>query len=128
MVGWGHGSGHAPAVPRAWYGPDRKKRRRPWSAVSLQRALALAVARASTEPSAARIAGSMSDPRDKWTTFHFSQSNPDGPGQGHVPSLLRRVADSIEALGDVMVEDITFSSEVTADERDISMTVYYHRD
>jgi hypothetical protein len=69
-----------------------------------------------------------SDPGDEWTMFHFSQSNPDGPGQGDVPALLRRVADSIEALGDVMVEDITFSSEPTADERDVSMAVYYHRD
>jgi len=57
---------------------------------------------------------------------HFSQANPIGPGQGHLPSLLRRVADSIEDLGDVVVEDITFRSEPTADERDISMTVYYH--
>jgi hypothetical protein len=69
-----------------------------------------------------------SDARDKWTINHFAQANPEGPGQGDVPALLRRVADSIEALGDVMVEDITFSSEPTADERDVSMTVYYHRD
>jgi hypothetical protein len=68
------------------------------------------------------------DPRDKWTMFHFSQSNPTGTGQGDVPALLRRVAESIEALGPVLVEDITFSSEPTADERDLCMTVYYHRD
>jgi hypothetical protein len=54
--------------------------------------------------------------------------NPDGKGQGDVPALLRRVADSIEALGDVMVEDITFLTETTADERALSMTVYYHRE
>ena len=65
---------------------------------------------------------------DQWTIFHFSQSNPDGKGQGDVPALLRRVADSIEALGDVMVEDITLSTEPTADERALSMTVYYHRE
>lgn len=68
------------------------------------------------------------DPRDKWTISHFSQSNPAGEGQGNVASLLRRVADSLEALGDVMIEDITFSSEPTGDERDLTMTVYYHRD
>jgi hypothetical protein len=45
--------------------------------------------------------------------LHISQSNPDGKGQGDVPALPRRVADSIEALGDVMVEDITFSTEPT---------------
>jgi hypothetical protein len=68
------------------------------------------------------------DPRDKWTIFHFSQSNPDGEGQGDVAALLRRVADSLDALGDVIVEDITFSSEPTGDERDLTVTVYYHRD
>ena len=68
------------------------------------------------------------DPRDKWTMFHFSQSNPDGEGQGDVAPLLRRVADSIDALGDVIVQDITFSSEPTADERELLVTVYYDRD
>lgn len=58
---------------------------------------------------------------------HFAQSNPTGTGQGDVPALLRRVADSIEGLGNVQVQDITFSSEVTADEDDLTMTVYYHR-
>lgn len=65
--------------------------------------------------------------RDKWTIHHFSQSNPTGPGQGYIPALLRRVADSIEALGDVTVQDITFSSEATGEEDDLTMTVYYHR-
>jgi hypothetical protein len=71
--------------------------------------------------------GVSDDPRDQWTMLHFSQSNPSGPGQGDVPALLRRVADSIDALADVTVEDITFSSQPTADERDLSLTVYYHR-
>jgi hypothetical protein len=65
--------------------------------------------------------------RDEWTIHHFSQSNPAGAGQGFVPALLRRVADSIEALGDVDVQDITFSSEVTGEEDDLTMTVYCHR-
>ena len=65
-------------------------------------------------------------PTDRWTMNHFSQANGSGLGQGHVPALLKKVADSIEGLGDVIVEDITFRSEPTADERDISMTVYYH--
>ncbi len=67
------------------------------------------------------------DPRDEWTIRHFAQSNPTGHGQGFVPALLRRVADSIEALGDVDVQDITFSSEVTGEEDDLTMVVYYHR-
>lgn len=62
----------------------------------------------------------------KWSSYVFAQSNSPGIGQGNVPALLRRVAESIEELGDVVVEDITFRSEPTADERDISMTVYYH--
>jgi len=67
------------------------------------------------------------DDRQEWTIFHFSQSNPGGPGQGDVPALLRRVADSVEALGEVIVEDITFSTEPTDEERDLTMTVYYDR-
>lgn len=63
-----------------------------------------------------------------WTALHFSQSNPEGRDQGDVASLLRRVADTIEALGDVQVQDITFSSEVTGGEDDLTMTVYYHRE
>ena len=31
-------------------------------------------------------------------------------------------------LGDVQVQDITFSSAVTAEEDDLTMTVYYHRE
>jgi hypothetical protein len=64
----------------------------------------------------------------EWTINHFSQSNPTGEGQGDVPALLRPVADSIESLGEVTVEDITFSTQVTADERDLTMTVYYYKE
>jgi hypothetical protein len=67
-------------------------------------------------------------PEDEWTIFHFSQSNPEGHGQGSVSALLRRVADSLEAMGPVEVQDIAFSSNVGADgEDDLTMTVYYHR-
>lgn len=66
-------------------------------------------------------------PAEEWTINHFSQSNPAGEDQGDVPALLRRVADSIEALGDVDVQDITFSSGVTEAEDDLTMTVYFHR-
>ena len=76
----------------------------------------------------ARLPTVPNDPRDRWTIFHFSQSNPGGEGQGDVAALLRRVADSIDSLGDVLVEDITFVSEPTAGERDLTITVYYHRD
>jgi hypothetical protein len=70
----------------------------------------------------------MADPNDPWTVFHFRQSNPDGPGQGDVAALLRRVAEEIDKLGDVDIQDITFSSSVTEEEDDLTMTVYYNRD
>jgi hypothetical protein len=57
---------------------------------------------------------------DKSTISHFSQSNPNGTGQGDVAALLRRVADTLEELGDVTVQDITFSSEVTGGEDDLT--------
>ncbi len=68
-----------------------------------------------------------SDPRDQWSVFHFSQANPEGNGQDDVPALLRRVADSIQELGDIDVMDITFEKEITAEGPWPSLTVYYHR-
>jgi hypothetical protein len=67
------------------------------------------------------------DPRDRWSIFHFSISNPTGPGQGDVAKLLRSVADSLETLGDIQVGDVTFDSQPTAEEDDLTVTVYYHR-
>jgi hypothetical protein len=66
-----------------------------------------------------------SDPTT-WTAQYFSQSNPAGAGQGDVAALLRRVAESIDRLGDIDVQDVTFSTEVRDSEDDLSMTVYYH--
>jgi len=68
-----------------------------------------------------------SDPKDEWMTFHFSLSNPVGPGQGDVAKLLRRAADHLDALGDVQVGDITFNSAPTAEEDDLNLTFYYLR-
>ena len=67
------------------------------------------------------------DPRDRWTVFHFSQGQPLGIGQGDVAALLRRVADSLDELGDVQVLDLTFKTEVTEGEDDLTVTVYYER-
>jgi len=69
----------------------------------------------------------MNDPRDRWSIFHFTQSNPAGVDQGDVAALLRRVADSLDALGDVEVMDITFTSTPTDGEDDLQITVYYAR-
>jgi hypothetical protein len=65
---------------------------------------------------------------DDWTISHFSQSNPSGESQGDVAALLRRVADGIESLGDVQVQDITFTSSPTDGEDDLTVTVYYERE
>ncbi len=42
------------------------------------------------------------------TIEHFSQANPAGSGQADVPTLLRRVAETLERLGPVEVQDIVF--------------------
>jgi hypothetical protein len=68
------------------------------------------------------------DPRDPWSVYHFSQSNPAGKGQGDVAALLRRVAGSIDELGDIWVHNVCFKSFSTADEDDLTMTVYYSRE
>ncbi|WP_222122048.1 hypothetical protein [Curtobacterium sp. 9128] len=65
---------------------------------------------------------------DDWTISHFSQSNPVGSGQGNVAALLRRVAGTLDGLGDVSVQDITFTSAVSEGEDDLTMTVYFHRE
>jgi hypothetical protein len=63
----------------------------------------------------------------EWTILNFSQSNPSGDGQGDVAAVLRRVADTLDGLGDVQVQDITFHSNVADGEDDLRVTVYYHR-
>ncbi|MBL7490417.1 hypothetical protein I6A60_40205 [Frankia sp. AgB1.9] len=63
--------------------------------------------------------------RDPWTAYHFSQSNPEGAGQGDVGALLRRVADPIDALGQVDVQDLVLHTDITADGDWHSITVYY---
>lgn len=62
---------------------------------------------------------------DHWTCHHFSQANPKGPGQSDVPALLRRVADSIEELGAIEVQDLTLSSDATEHGNWWSATVYF---
>jgi hypothetical protein len=64
--------------------------------------------------------------RASWTVEHFSQANPAGKSQGDVPALLRRVADSIDALGEVEVQDLVMHTEVTEHGNWPSLTVYFH--
>ncbi|MFE7741401.1 hypothetical protein [Nocardia sp. NPDC057455] len=56
---------------------------------------------------------------------HFSQSNPAGQGQGDVVKLLRTVADSIEQLGEVSIQDLLLHNEITSDGVWPAITVYY---
>lgn len=68
----------------------------------------------------------MTEPQKHWTVRHFSQANPAGPGCDSVPALLRRPADSIEALGPVEIQDVVIQSETTPDGPWRSGTVYFH--
>lgn len=63
---------------------------------------------------------------NSWSIRHFSQANPKGPGQGDVPALLRRVADSIDELGSIEVQDLVLHNEVNEDGLWASLTVYFH--
>jgi hypothetical protein len=68
------------------------------------------------------------DERDEWTISHFALSNPDGPDEASVPKLLRALADHIDTLGEITIQDITFSSHVSMlRSEDIAFTVYYYR-
>jgi hypothetical protein len=60
-----------------------------------------------------------------WTVQHFGQANPKGEGQGDVPALLRRVANTIEELGEVEILDLVLHSQITADGDWPSITVYF---
>jgi hypothetical protein len=57
---------------------------------------------------------------------HFSLGNAAGRHQGEVPSLLRRLATEIKAIGMVTIQDITFENEVNEHGLWPSMTVYFH--
>lgn len=63
------------------------------------------------------------------TIHHFSQNNPKGPGQDDVPALLRRVADTLDSMGTLYIQDIVFHSEIAQDGVDRpSLTVYFDRE
>lgn len=64
----------------------------------------------------------MSDPI--YDCKHFSQKNPKGPGQGDVPALLRRVADTLETMDAGTVLDITFNLDVDENGTWPGLTVY----
>jgi hypothetical protein len=65
-------------------------------------------------------------PNPNWNAKHFSQANPRGRGQGNVPRLLRRVANTLAILGEIEVQDLVMHTEITPDGAWPSVTVYYH--
>jgi len=72
--------------------------------------------------------GSVSETPERWTIEHFSQANPSGAGQASVPDLLRRVAGSLDALGEVEVHDVVLHTEIDDDgQPSPTITVYFNR-
>ena len=57
---------------------------------------------------------------------HFSQANPRGPNQADMAALLRRVANTLDHLGPVDVDDITLAMEMNEDGRRPRLTVFFH--
>lgn len=68
----------------------------------------------------------VADDESSWVVRHFSQANPKGPDQGDVAAVLRRVAESVEELGDVDVVDPIRHNEVTDDGDWPSLSVCFH--
>lgn len=66
----------------------------------------------------------MPNHRDRWSSYHFSQATRLGKAQGDVAALLRRVADSLDALGDAHVDDVILASEANCAEDDLTTTAH----
>ena len=49
---------------------------------------------------------------EEYTIKHFSLSMPKGEQQSSVPALLRRLAEAVEAKGEIEIMDITFTMEL----------------
>ena len=64
----------------------------------------------------------------RWTANHFSQANQAGQDQGDVPALLRRVADTIDGLGEVEILDLVMHNAVTSEGDWPSITVYFKQE
>lgn len=59
------------------------------------------------------------------TVRRLVQANPKGPGQGDVPALLRRAADTLAGLGPVDVTDLSLESQPTEDGPWYSLSLYF---
>ncbi|MGH2627455.1 MAG: hypothetical protein ACRDHY_12480 [Anaerolineales bacterium] len=56
-----------------------------------------------------------------WTCQQFAVSD----SEADVPRLLRKVADTIEELGEIDILDVTFCLEVEGPETEAKMAVYF---
>jgi hypothetical protein len=73
------------------------------------------------------IMAAMSDAPESWSIEQFSMANPKGEGQGSIPALLRRVAETIERLGAVEIQDLVFHAERNENAEEWpTMTVYFN--
>lgn len=63
----------------------------------------------------------------EYSCQHFSINNPMGEGQDDVPRLLRRVAETIEDLGQIEPRHLIMDIEVTEDGFLPVITFYYDR-
>lgn len=67
-----------------------------------------------------------SDPNSFSMMHHFAQANPRGEGgQGDVPALLRRVADTIESIAGAVVQDLVLHDEINEHGQWYHLVVYY---
>ena len=64
---------------------------------------------------------------DRTLLRSISQANPKGKGQGDLPALLRRFAETVEALGTIEVEDLVMHDDVDEDGSWLSFTLYYSK-
>ena len=65
------------------------------------------------------------DPLGHSLMHHFAQANPKEQGQGDVPALLRRVADTLDGIAGAQVFDLVLHNEITEDGDWYNVTVYY---
>jgi hypothetical protein len=59
------------------------------------------------------------------TISRLVQANPKGPGQGDLPALLRRVADTLAKRGPVDVTGLSLESQPTEDGPWYSVSIYF---
>ncbi|GGO68016.1 hypothetical protein [Nonomuraea cavernae] len=64
-----------------------------------------------------------------YQTHHFSLANPQGEGQEDVPTLLRRVADTLDGLGAIEIRDLILHTDLDDEGTSWpSVTVYFDYD